>query len=118
MPCALVNAQDCLLGGTGRKAEDLARLGIEPRALEVDALVPLNREVAVVRLPELVSGHAEEPCVDVHELAHRPSPLVIATPWDRRPCGHDRRPESRRSSGDRPICPPRLTDTRAGSDGE
>lgn len=70
MPGALVDPHHGFLGRPCREAEDLARLGVEPRTLEVDALVLLDREVAVVRLAKLLAGDADEPAVHVHELGH------------------------------------------------
>ena len=50
----LVDPHDRLARRPGREAEDLARLRVEPRPLEMDALVLLDREVALVRLLELL----------------------------------------------------------------
>src|SRR5512142_2578987 len=66
----LVDAHDGLPARPGGQAEDLPRLGVEPRALEMDAFVALDREVALVRFLELLGRHPDEPVVDVHELRH------------------------------------------------
>src|SRR5262245_32968418 len=52
------------------EAEDLAAHRVEPGMLEVDALVGLDREVALVRLPQLMTRHPDEAGVDVHEPGH------------------------------------------------
>ena len=57
------------LDGPVARQKTLPDLGVQPRALEVDALLLLDREVAVVRLAQLLAGDADEPAVDVHELA-------------------------------------------------
>ena len=79
MTGALVDAHDGFLRRTGRQAEDLAGLRIEPGVLEVDALVVLDGQVALVRFAELLRGHAEEAIVDIHELGHRRI-LLLARP--------------------------------------
>ena len=38
--------------------------------LVVDAVLAFDVEVALVRLRELLGGHAEEPVMDIHELRH------------------------------------------------
>src|SRR3974390_2202615 len=57
---ALVDAKHRVARRPGREAEDLARDGVEPRPLEVHALVTLDREVAFVGLLELLRRHADE----------------------------------------------------------
>src|SRR6266540_3789880 len=70
MAGALVNAHHGLPGRPGRQAEDLAHLRIEPGPGEMDALVGLDREVALVRFPELLSRHPDEATVNIHERRH------------------------------------------------
>src|SRR5262245_51260427 len=65
---AFVDAHDGLTRGPRHEAEDLARLGIQPRPLVVDALLALDREIATMGLGELLLAYPEEPGVDVHEL--------------------------------------------------
>src|SRR5512141_434694 len=64
---ALVDAHDGLLRRPGREAEDLACHRVEPRPLVVHVLLALDREIAAVRLGELLCSHAEEAVVNVHE---------------------------------------------------
>src|SRR5687767_12219856 len=73
----LVDAHHRLLGRPRGEAEDLARLRIEPCALVDHALVVLDRQVAVVRLRELLGADAKEPVVDIHELAHCIPPCLM-----------------------------------------
>ena len=75
-----VHALYGFLGRPGGQAEHLARLGVEPRALEVHALLGLDREVALVRLLQLLGRHADEPRMDVHELGHRWSSVLSGSP--------------------------------------
>jgi hypothetical protein len=56
MAGSVVDAHHGLLGRAARQAEHLPRLWIEPGALEVDALVLLDRQVALVRLPGAVGA--------------------------------------------------------------
>ena len=55
MAGTLVDAHHRLLRGSGCQAEDAPHLRIEPRPLEVHALIRLDREVAAVRLIELLA---------------------------------------------------------------
>ena len=54
MAGVLVDAHDRLLRRTGREAEDLAGLRVEPGVLVVDALLGLDVEVALVGLGQLL----------------------------------------------------------------
>ena len=64
------------------RQKTLPETRVEPRTLEVDALVRLDREVALVGLLQLLGGDAEEARVDVHEGRH--NPLLARVP---RPSG-------------------------------
>ena len=67
---SLVDPHDTLAARPCRKAENLARDGVEPRPLEVDAFVLLDREVALVRFAKLLCRDTDEPVVDIHEPGH------------------------------------------------
>src|SRR5689334_22601262 len=84
MAGALVDAHDALAAGAGRQAEDLAGLRVEPRALEVDTLVALDREITLVGFLQLRGGNADEAAVDIHECRHGDPPVLC------RPAGIDR----------------------------
>src|SRR5262245_32905353 len=77
MARALVDAHDALAARAGRQAEDLAGLGVEPRPLEVDALVALDREIPLVGFLELGGRDADETAVNVHELRHGIPPWLV-----------------------------------------
>jgi len=79
LPGLVVHPEYCLFRRARRQAESLARIRIEPRALEVNALGRLDGQVALVRLAQLVPGHADEPAVHVHELRH--ANLLTVTDW-------------------------------------
>src|SRR3954447_1462169 len=79
MAGALVDAHHRLARRPGGEAEHLPRLGIEPRPLEMDALVPLDLEVALVCFLELVGGHPEEAGMHIHERRHANLPWDLAT---------------------------------------
>src|SRR6266516_464265 len=66
----VVHPEYGLFRRTGRQAERLSRLRVEPGPFEVHALGSLDREIARVRLAELLLGHAGKPAVNVHELRH------------------------------------------------
>jgi len=61
----LVDTYDGFARRPAGKAEHLAPLGIEPRTLEMHALVRLDRQVALVGLLQLLGGDAEEARVDI-----------------------------------------------------
>src|SRR5512140_835858 len=65
MARALVDAKHRVPRRPGCEAEHLAQLRVEPGALEVDALVALDREIALVGLLELLGCDADEPAVHV-----------------------------------------------------
>ena len=56
MAGSFMDANDRFLGWTAGNAEDLARVGIEPGSLEMDAFVLLDRQVPLVGLAELPSA--------------------------------------------------------------
>src|SRR5215212_11174718 len=91
---------------TAGKAEDLARLRIEPGPLVDDALVVLDREIAVVRVAQLLGGHAEEPVVDIHELGHRIPPWCRGDPRLARTLAGDGVPVIGRPTDGRPQARP------------
>src|SRR5664280_2688366 len=70
----LMDPHDRFTRWPAREAERLARGGVQPGALEMHALVRLDREVALVGLLELLRRHAHKPRVNVHEVRHA-SPL-------------------------------------------
>jgi len=65
-----VDAHDGLAARAGREAEALAGHRVEPCPLEMDAVLGLDRGVALVGLPELLGRHTDETVVDIHELRH------------------------------------------------
>src|SRR4051812_24810157 len=67
---ALVDPHDSLFRGSRGQAEDLAGDRIEPGALVVDAFFALDRQVAAVRLGQLLGRDTEEPVVNIHERGH------------------------------------------------
>lgn len=70
MARTLVHAHHRLAGRTRCQAEGLAAIRIEPRMLEADTLLVLDRQVTSMGLRQLVPGHAEEARMNIHELGH------------------------------------------------
>src|SRR6266542_4663001 len=70
MAGALVNAHHGFSSRSTGEAEDLAHLRIEPGPGEMHAFVGLDRQVALVRLLELLSRHPDEAVVNIHECRH------------------------------------------------
>lgn len=54
----------------GGETEDLARYRVQPRAFEVNALLLLDREVALVGLAQLLRRDSDEPAMDIHKRRH------------------------------------------------
>src|SRR5688572_30617693 len=75
---ALVDPHDRLARRPGREAEHPAGVGIEPGALEVHALLRLDREVPPVRFVQLLRRDTEEARMHVHELGHRYASISLA----------------------------------------
>src|SRR4029079_15579340 len=107
MARALVDSHDALAAGAAREAEDLAGLGVEPGSFEVDALVSLDRQVALVRLLELRGGDAHEAAVDIHECRHGPSPVAAGAVRESPVLGQDSRPGRPRCHRSDDRCPVR-----------
>src|SRR5690348_11772978 len=70
VPGLLVHPEHRFLRRPGRQAEHLARLRVEPGVLEVHTLRRLDLQITLVRLAQLLRGHADESVVHVHELRH------------------------------------------------
>jgi hypothetical protein len=71
----LVNSHHGFLRWATGEAKDLPRVWIEPGPLEMDILVTLDVEVALVGLCELLLGDPEEAGMDIHEFRHALPPM-------------------------------------------
>src|SRR5262245_21544100 len=83
--CALVDSHDALAAWARRETEDLAGLRVEPGPLEVNALVALDRQIALVGFLELCGRDADEAAVNIHERRHGIPPSLLAA-WTARLC--------------------------------
>jgi hypothetical protein len=72
-----VDAQDGLLAGTGREAEELPGLWIEPGVLEMDPLLGFDRILGRRGVLKLALGDTTEAFVHIHEARHARSDLPV-----------------------------------------